>query len=169
MGEQIANWLTSFFEGDKGKMIAIFIISMLPIVELRGALLVAALPVFGVNWYSAFIIAVIGNLLPIPFILIFIEAIFDFMKKHKMLEGFVLKLETRARTKGEKIKKLEFWSLMLFVGVPLPGTGGWTGALIASVLKMDKRKAFISIALGVLIAGVIMTLVSYGIIGNIKL
>ena len=167
MGEHVASWIMGFFEGDSGKLIAIFIISMLPIIELRGAILVAALPMFGVNWYTAFIVSVIGNMLPIPFILLFLDVVFNFMKKHNIFKSAVLKLEERARSKKDRVSKFEFWGLAIFVGIPLPGTGGWTGSLIATVLKMDKKRAFLSILIGVLGAGVIVTLISYGIIGNL--
>jgi len=167
MGEQIANWLINIIGGDIGKLITIFIVSMLPIVELRGAIIIAVLPLFNLNWYTAFIVSVIGNLIPIPFLLLFLEKIFVFMKKHNIFKNTVLNLEKRAMSKKDSVAKFEFWSLTIFVGIPLPGTGGWTGALIASVLKMNKKRAFLSISIGVLMAGVIMTLISYGVIGTI--
>jgi uncharacterized membrane protein len=167
VGEQIANWITGLFGGDYGKIIAIFIISMLPVVELRGAILVAVLPVFGLNWHTAFVVSVIGNMLPIPFLLLFLDSVLNFMKKVKILKNIAASLEKRALSKKDGVAKLEFWGLAVFVGIPLPGTGGWTGALIATILKMDKKRAFASIAIGILIAGIAMTLLSYGVIGNI--
>ena len=167
MGEQIADLIANVFGGDAGKIIAVFLISMLPVVELRGAILVAVLPAFGLSWYTAFIVSVIGNMLPIPFILLFIEKIFNFMKRRNILKKTIVKLEQKALSRKDSISRLEFWGLAVFVGIPLPGTGGWTGALIATVLKMNKKQALLSIFIGVLAAGVVMTLLSYGVVGTI--
>ena len=109
----------------------------------------------------------IGNVLPIPFILLFIRQIFKWMKKIELFRGLVEKLEKRALGKSDRIKKYEFWGLMLFVGIPLPGTGAWTGALIASLLEIDIKKSSLAILCGVALATVIMYVVSYLIVGNI--
>ena len=165
MGKSIALWITSIFGQQLGQVIGILFISMLPIVELRGAIPVAY--AFGFNWPSAMLIAIIGNLLPIPFILIFLESIFKYMKKHNILSNFVTKLEEKAVAKSETVAKYQFWGLAIFVGIPLPGTGGWTGALIASVMKMDKKQAFLSIAIGVIIAAILVTFATYGLFGSL--
>jgi len=165
MGEKIVLLITGIFGASVGKIIGVFIVSMLPIIELRGAIPVAF--AMGLNWQTAMVCSIIGNLLPIPFILLFLDAIFNFMKKHNILKNFVLGLEEKGHKNVSKIEKYGFWGLMIFVAIPLPGTGGWTGALIASVMKMSKKKALISTGLGVIIAGIIVTIATYGVVGSI--
>ena len=148
-----------------GKYILVFIISLMPILELRGGLIAAAL--LGLPPVPAYIISIIGNLIPIPLILWLLDYVFDFMKKHNILMKFVLFCERKGNEKKDKIEKLGFWGLVLFVGVPLPGTGAWTGCLIATILRMDKKKAFLAAALGVIMASIIMMLISYGVLANI--
>lgn len=148
-----------------GKELIVFIISMMPILELRGGLIAAAL--LGLNVIPAFIICLIGNLLPLPFILWFITPIFNYLKKTKYLNKFVTKLENKALKKKDKIEKAEFWGLLFFVGIPLPGTGGWTGCLIASLINMDKKKAMTAATLGVLLAGFIVGIFSFGLLKGI--
>lgn len=148
-----------------GKYILVFIISLMPILELRGGLIAAAL--LGLPPVPAYIISIIGNLIPIPLILWLLDYVFDFMKKHNILKKFVLFCERKGNEKKGQIEKLGFWGLVLFVGVPLPGTGAWTGGLIATLLRMDKKKAFLASILGVIMASIIMMIVSYGVIGNL--
>lgn len=148
-----------------GKYLIIFLISILPILELRGGLIAAAL--LGVPPLAAYIICMIGNLIPIPLILWFLDSVFAFMKKHKILVKFIDFCERKGNEKKGQIEKLGFWGLVLFVGVPLPGTGAWTGCLIATLLRMDKKKAFLASILGVIMASIIMMIVSYGVIGNL--
>ena len=144
---------------------AVFIISMIPILELRGGLLAASL--LKIPAVSAIPICVIGNIIPIPFILLFIRQIFKLLKKTRVFRGLIEKLEDRAMRKSDNIKRYEFLGLVLFVGIPLPGTGAWTGALIASLLEVDIKKSSIAILLGLVIATTIMYVVSYGIVGNV--
>ena len=148
-----------------GKELIAFIISLMPILELRGGLIAAAL--LNLNIVRAFIICFIGNIIPIPFILWLITPIFSYLKKTKLFSGIVSKLENKAMSKKEQIERLQYIGLMLFVGIPLPGTGAWTGCLIASMLNMDKKKAMLYAMLGVVMAGVIMMILSYGILDNI--
>lgn len=148
-----------------GKEIIVFIISMLPILELRGGLLAAAL--LKLNPIVSYIICIIGNVIPIPIILLFITKIFDKLKKTKFLKKLVEKIEKKALSKKDKLEKGEFIGLLLFVGIPLPGTGAWTGALLAALLGMDKKKAFLAIILGVILASIIMMVVSFGFVGNL--
>ena len=148
-----------------GKYILVFIISLMPILELRGGLIAAAL--LGLPPVPAYIISIIGNLIPIPLILWLLDYVFDFMKKHNILKKFVLFCERKGNEKKDKIEKLGFLGLVLFVGVPLPGTGAWTGCLIATILRMDKKKAFLAATLGVIMASIIMMLISYGVLANI--
>ena len=107
-----------------------------------------------------------GKYIPIPFILLFIRQIFKWMKKTKTFRGLITKLENRAMGKSDQIKRYEFLGLLLFVGIPLPGTGAWTGALIASLLEVDIKKSSIAILCGLFMASAIMYIVSYGIVGN---
>ena len=112
-------------------------------------------------------ICIIGNLIPVPFILLFITKIFTWLKGTKHLKPFVEKMENRAMNKKEQIEKYEFWGLLLFVGIPLPGTGAWTGSLIAALLGIKFKKAFPAVMLGILLASFIMTVLSYTVIGGI--
>ena len=143
----------------------IFIISMIPILELRGGLLAASL--LNVSMMKAIPICIIGNIIPIPFILLFIKQIFKWLKKTKLFRSCIIKLENRAMGKSDQIKRYEFLGLLLFVGVPLPGTGAWTGSLIASLLEVDIKKSSIAIFCGLIMATVIMCVVSYGVVGNL--
>lgn len=169
MAEKLAKSLVGVFSGltalTFGKEIVVFIISMLPILELRGGLIAASL--LGLDALPSFIICFLGNILPIPFILWLITPSFDRLKKTKRLSGMVNKLETKAMSKKEQIEKYQYWGLMLFVGIPLPGTGAWTGCLIAALLGMDKKKAMLFSILGVIMAGIIMMVLSFGVLGNI--
>ena len=142
----------------------IFLISLLPILELRGGILAGTL--LGVDWPIAYLICVIGNLLPIPFILLFIRKIFDWIRNTRFVK-LVDKLEAKAEKKSAKVTKYKKFGLFLFVAIPLPGTGGWTGALIASVLKMRLKDSLPPIIAGVLVAGFVMTLLSYGVLGSL--
>lgn len=162
--ESIVRSIVGAFSGSVPKEAIVFIISMIPILELRGSLLAAGF--LKMNFLSTFIIAVIGNMLPIPFILFFIDKIFDFLKKTR-LKNWVIKMENKALSKSEQIEKYGKWGLLLFVGIPLPGTGAWTGTLIAALLRMKKKEALPFIFLGVIMAGLIMSLLSFGIIKQI--
>ncbi len=141
------------------------LISMIPLLELRGSILVAGL--LNLPFIQTFIAAVVGNMLPIPFILIFIESIFKWMKKSKYLHKFPEWIENKALKKSEQIEKYGYWGLFLFVAIPLPGTGAWTGSLLAVLLGLKKTKSLFFIFLGVLGAGLVMSLLSFGILGNI--
>lgn len=145
------------------KEVVVFIISMIPILELRGGLIVSSL--LQVPITTAIPLCIIGNIIPIPFILLFIKQIFKWMKKIKIFRGLIERMERRAMGKSETIKKYEFWGLMLFVGIPLPGTGAWTGSLIAALLDVDFKKAILAELLGIAIATVIMSILSYGLLG----
>jgi uncharacterized membrane protein len=164
MVENLVSFFIELFNGFN-KNIIIFLISCMPILELRGGLIAASL--LKLNPLTSFIICYIGNILPIPFILYFITPIFNKLKKTKLLNKFVTKIENKAYSKKDKIEKSEFIGLLLFVGIPLPGTGAWTGSLIACMINMNKKKAFVSACLGALLAGLIMMIFSYGILGNI--
>lgn len=173
----------------------VFFISLLPLIELRGAIPVGT--VLGLPFYVNYALAVIGNLLPVPFILLLIPHVLDFMERFKIFRPIVAWVRKKALKNKDKIgsdntssdatesdeiiisdstsKRIStessamergaFWGLLLFVLLPLPGTGAWTGALVASLFNFPKLKSFISIALGVLGCGVIMCLASYGVLG----
>ena len=158
MSEALINWFMVTLGGKVGKEFILFLISMVPILELRGGLLAAG---------PAFLNVELAKAVPIPFILLLITKIFDWMKGTKRLKPMVEKLEKKAMSKSDKIEKYEFWGLVLFVGIPLPGTGAWTGSLIAALLGIRFRKAFPAVVVGVCLAAFIMSVISYGIIGGI--
>ena len=144
-----------------GQILITFFISMVPIIELRGAIPIATGMELSVKY--AIPVAIIGNILPVPFIILFIKKIFAWMRNFSpKLNRIVDKMEAKAEKNKEKVLKYAFWGLFLFVAIPLPGTGAWTGALVAAMLDMPLKKAFPSIALGVLGAGVIISFLSYG-------
>ena len=167
MSDVLINWFVTNLGGKVGKELILFIISMVPILELRGGLLAAGPAFLNIPMWRAIPVGIIGNLLPIPFILLLITKIFDWMKGTKRLKPVVEKLEKKARSQSANIEKYEFWGLVAFVGIPLPGTGAWTGALIAALLGIRFRKAFPAIVIGVCLAACIMTIISYGIVGGI--
>ena len=117
-------------------------------------------------YLRALVLCVVGTILPIPFILLFIRKIFALMKKTRLFRPLVEWLERKAMGKSDRIRQYEFLGLVLFVGIPLPGTGGWTGALIASLLQVDIRKSSVAILIGIALAAVIMSVVSYGLMGS---
>lgn len=148
-----------------GKELLVFIISLMPILELRGGLIAAAL--LGVNPVASYIIAIIGNIIPVPFILWFINRILEWMRGRKRLSKIANWLDKKVKKKKGTIEKYGFWGLVLFVGIPLPGTGAWTGCLIAAVLEMDRKKAFFAAMIGIFMASIIMMLISFGVLKNI--
>ena len=144
-----------------GKIIMTFLISMVPVVELRGAIPIGV--AHGLNFWVAIVVSIVGNLVPVPFIIIFIRKIFAWLRtKSAWLNNLVTRLENRALKKTDTVRKFKFWGLFIFVAIPLPGTGAWTGALVAAMLEMRVKDAFPSIALGVLTAGIIVAFVTYG-------
>ena len=145
-----------------GNIAMTVLISMVPVLELRAG--IPAGVIAGLSIKTAVIAAVIGNLIPIPFIIVFIRRIFNWMKgKSEWLAGIAAKMEAKADKNKEKVLKYEFWGLMLFVAIPLPGTGAWTGALIAAMLDMQLKRAMPAIAAGVLIAAIIVSVATYGV------
>lgn len=140
----------------------VFIISMIPILELRGGLIAAS--ILNIPILKAIPFCIVGNIIPIPFILLFIKKILKWMQKVKGLRVIANWLENKAMKKSDSIKKGEFWGLALFVGIPLPGTGAWTGSLIAALLDIDIKKAVLAELLGIIIATTIMSIVSYGLL-----
>lgn len=139
------------------KALITFLISMVPVIELRGAIPYALAA--GVEPWIACVLAIIGNMLPVPFILLFIRKILEWMKGRPKLGKIAMKIENRANKKSGKVRQSELVGLCLFVAIPLPGTGAWTGALIAALMDIRMRRALPTILLGVVTAGVIVTLV----------
>lgn len=138
-----------------GKCLFTMLVSMIPVIELRGGLPFGV--ALGLPYYLAFPAAVAGNLIPTPFIIVYIRRIFALMRKYlPRLNGVVDKLEKKAHLKGKKVQKYQYLGLWLFVAIPLPGTGAWTGSLAAAFLGMRLKKAMPAVVLGVLTAGCIM-------------
>lgn len=157
---ELMHWLTGTMAGE---FVWTMLVSMIPVVELRGGIpfgVAAGLPV-----WAAFLAAMIGNLIPVPFIIVYIRRIFQWMRRRlPRLDGLVDRLERKAHLKGKRVTKYKYLGLALFVAIPLPGTGAWTGSLAAAFLDMPLRKALPSVILGVLAAGLVISIVSYGIV-----
>ena len=164
VAQSIVAFIISIFGANAGKVIGIFLISLLPVIELRGSIPIGYYQ--GLPWYTNMITSIKGNLLPVPFILLFVVKVFEFMKKRNIMVGFIEKIEKRAMSRSDSIANKEFIGLMLFVAIPLPGTGAWTGALIAALLQFNRKKSFMYICIGVLIAASLVTLGVYGVIGS---
>ena len=158
MTDYIVNALTG---ADLGAYFVTLIVAMIPVIELRGAIPLGV--GLGLSHFDAMWVSMVGNMLPVPFIILFIRPIFKWMtRKSEKLGRVVEKLEARAEGKWDKVHKYQFFGLAIFVGIPLPGTGAWTGALIAAVMDMRMRSALPSIALGVVMAGLLVTGITYG-------
>lgn len=156
--------MAGLFESYVGKLLVTFVISMAPIVELRGAIPFATAN--GVELFHAMAVSVIGNMIPVPFIIIFIRKIFEWMRtKSKRLDGLVEHFEQKAEKHSDKVRRYKFWGLFVLVAIPLPGTGAWTGALVAAMLEMRLKDAVPAIFMGVVGAGLIMSVLSYGLFG----
>lgn len=156
--------IQNFFLETVGREWCVFFCSMIPIIELRGAIPLGA--GLGLEWWQSYLISVAGNFLPVPFILLFINTILRWManSKVKFLNRVANWLFAKAEKNREKIEKYAFWGVAVFVAIPLPATGAWTGSLVAAVFNMKFWRALFSALLGICIAGVIMTLISYGVV-----
>jgi uncharacterized membrane protein len=158
----MAEAIQQFFLETVGREWCVFFCSMIPIIELRGAVPMGW--AMGLEWWQTYIISVLGNMLPVPFILLFINKIIKWMAESKIslfnkVANWLLK---KAEKNRAKIEKYAFWGVALFVAVPLPVTGAWTGSLVAAVIDMKFWKALLSALIGVMVAGVIMTVIFYG-------
>ena len=136
--------------------------AMLPILEIRGAIPVGVAA--GLDPWTAFAVGFIGNMIPVPFLILLTRRILNLMKKHNILTRFTSWLEHKGSEKAKQVQMYSFWGLFILVAIPLPGTGAWTGALVASLCGLPKRYAIPTILLGVMTAGVIMSLASYGVV-----
>ena len=167
MLDGIVSAIQSFFLETVGKELCVFFCSMIPIIELRGAIPLGA--ALGLPMWQSFVLSIIGNMLPVPIILLFVKKVLSFMSKCRV--KFFNKVANYVYGKAEKnrsrIEKYSFWGVALFVGIPLPMTGAWTGSLVAAIIDMKFWKALLSCLFGVMIAGVIMTVISYGLLGLI--
>lgn len=151
-------WLTAT---GVGELVFTMLVSMVPVIELRGGIPFGV--ALGLNPWVAFLACIIGNIIPVPFIIVYIRRIFGWMRRRlPRLDGMVDRLEKKAHLKGRKVNKYKYIGLFLFVAIPLPGTGAWTGALAAAFLDMPLRKALPSIFLGILAAGFLVTGLTYG-------
>ena len=155
----LMQWLTETYAGE---FCFTILVSMIPVIELRGGIpfgVAAGLPV-----WAAYLAAVIGNMIPVPFIIVYIRRIFMWMRRRlPKLNSLVDKLERKAHLKGQKVTRYKYLGLAIFVAIPLPGTGAWTGALAASFLDMPLRKAIPSIAAGVVVAGAAISILTFGV------
>ena len=142
------------------KSIWVFFISMLPVVELRGAIPAAA--VAGIDWHVAYLLCVVGNMLPVPFILLFIRRLLIWMNTKPRLKRFAGWIEDHAMKRSSRIGRFEVLGLILFVAIPIPGTGAWTGAIIAALLDIRMKTALPALLIGVLAAGILVSGIAYG-------
>ena len=139
-----------------------FFIAMVPVIELRGAIPWGVIN--GLTVWQAFALSVVGNLVPIPILILFTRKVFEWLRKlSKTLNKFVCKLEAKADEKKELVEKFEFWGLMILVAIPLPGTGAWTGALVAAMMDMRLKRAMPAIIVGVIVAGIIVSILTFGV------
>ncbi len=147
------------------KEFIIMFLSAFPIMEVRGGMIVASL--LGMNPYTSLILCIIGNLIPIPFLIFLLQPIFRWMRKWKAFEKIVTYLEKKAYKRKDKVEQYQFWGILLLVAIPLPGTGAWTGCLVASVFDVPKKISILACSLGVISASFIMWVISFGILGSI--
>lgn len=161
MAESIANFFVENLHGKIPPELIAFLVSVLPILEIRGGMIAAKL--LGITFWKAFVICYIGNMLPIPFILLFIRKIFNWLKKYEKTKNLIEKIELRSIRKADKVKKYRLFGLFLFVAIPLPGTGGWTGSLVADLFDIRVKNSLPIIAIGVFCAGIIMSILVYGV------
>ena len=161
MTETLVNEMMNLLQNKIPEELVAFVISLFPVLECRGGMIAARL--MEIPFVTAFLLCYLGNMVPIPFILLFIKKIFEFLRRFSFFEKIISKFEAKAEKNADKILRYKSWGLLIFVAIPLPGTGGWTGALMAALLDIPFKRAFPVIALGVLIAGFIMSGLTYGI------
>jgi uncharacterized membrane protein len=161
MTETLVNEMMALLQNKIPEELVAFIISLFPVLECRGGMIAARL--MEIPFVTAFLLCYIGNMVPIPFILLFIKKIFEFLRRFSFFEKIISKFEAKAEKNADKILRYKSWGLLLFVAIPLPGTGGWTGALMAALLDIPFKRALPVITLGVLIAGFIMSGLTYGL------
>ncbi len=143
-------------------MLKTLVTAMLPILEIRGAIPVGVAS--GLDPWLAFAVGFVGNMLPIPILILLTRKVIEWLKKHNVLVKLTAWLENKGSKGAQKVQRYSFWGLFILVAIPLPGTGAWTGALVASLLDMRLKRALPAIAMGVAVAGLIILLVTYGVI-----
>ena len=155
--------IADFFLNKVGRELCVFFCSLIPVIECRGAVPLGC--GMGLPWWQTFLLAVAGNLLPVPFILWLIRAILKWManSRVKFFNRVAGWLNRRVEKRRDKVEKYSYWAIVLFVAIPIPGTGAWTGSMIAGVLELDFKKSMLAATLGVLIATTIMTILSYAV------
>ncbi|MBO4321499.1 MAG: small multi-drug export protein [Clostridia bacterium] len=160
--------IENFFVNSVGKELGVFICSMIPVIELRGGIPLGA--ALGLPWWESYLLAVAGNMVPVPIILLFVRKFISWMSASKVrfFNKIASFLERKAEKNRGKIEKYAFWGICLFVAVPLPITGAWTGALVCATIGEKVWRALVSCFIGVCIAGVIMTLASYGVVAALN-
>ncbi len=163
--DTVVESIVGALSGKISKEFIVFLVSMIPLLELRGSILAAGF--MDMSFVPTFIAAVLGNMVPIPFILLFIKKIFAWMKTIDKLKTIPDWCEKKALSKSEQIEKYGYFGLFLFVAIPLPGTGAWTGSLIAALFNMKTGKSLFAIFCGVCVAGLVMSLLAFGVIANI--
>ena len=145
--------------------IFVFLVSMLPIIELRGAVPLGIGR--GLPFFPTYLVAAVGNMIPVPFILMLVKPVLMFMQKIKIFNKIATFFLEKGQKAGAKFGDAKYWALYLFVAIPMPGTGAWTGSLAAALLDLDKGKSLMAVLRGVLTAGIIMGIASYGVLGAI--
>lgn len=160
--------IKAFFTETVGPYFSVLFCSMIPIIELRGAIPMGA--ALGLPWWQNYLISVVGNMLPVPIILLFVRGVLDWMaaSKIKLFASVARWVNAKAEKNRAKIERYSFWGVALFVAIPLPATGAWTGSLVAATIEMRFWKAMLSALIGVMIAGGVMTLASYGVVAAFK-
>ncbi len=157
---ELAELLQGFISSD---WLITFLVAMVPVIELRGAIPIGV--GLGMSPLWALVVSILGNMVPVPFIILFIRKIFQWMRSHMpRLEKLVARMEAKADKHREMVTKWEFWGLMILVAIPLPGTGAWTGALVAALMDLRMQKSFPAIFIGVVVAGLIVTGITYGFV-----
>ena len=165
--EEIKQALVDFLMSG-GKELGVFLCSMVPVIELRGAIPLGWAT--NIPWWLTYLLAVVGNMLPVPFILLLIRQVLTVMEKMpiKFVRAFAAWLRRKAEKNTDKIQRFGFWGLCFFIAIPLPVTGAWTGSLVAATIRMNFWRAMLSALLGVMIAGVIVTLICLGVSSGIE-
>ena len=141
-------------------ILTVLLIAMTPIMELRAAIPVGVAS--GLDLWTSIFVSIIGNIIPVPFIVLFIEKIFAWMRRYDSFEKIVLKMENKANNKRDVIDKYSYWGLFILVAIPLPGTGAWTGSLVAALFNLDIKKSFLFITMGVVGAAIVVSTITYG-------
>ena len=161
--QSFSDIIAGYFEPE----LALLVVSMVPFIELRGGVVLGA--ALGIHWLECLIICIIGNVIPVPFVILFGRWILDYLGHTKMFGGLVHRYKAKVLSKADVIHKYGPWGLMLFVGIPIPGTGAWSGSVLALLLDLRLKEAVPAILLGIVIAGLIMTIGSQGLLGIFQL